>query len=221
MADKNSVSQPGATSGEGEGNTPEYVTKDELNQMLNGFRKSSKTDLESVVQKSIQAALAGLAQPKEEVEPTTTSRGKPDPEKEELKKQVKMLLERQSQADAEAARLRVHTALRDTFTKHGVDPRHVEHAIAFAQHSNLVKTDEDGQITMRVNQIDMPLTDAVQHWVKTDDAKLYLAPRGTQGSGQRGPVRPETQPTSTSPKQITQDNFGEVVLEGLMERLSV
>lgn len=221
MADKNSVSQPGATSGEGEGNTPEYVTKDELNQMLNGFRKSSKTDLENVVQKSIQAALAGLAQPKDETEQVSVSKGKADPEKEELKKQVKLLMERQAQADAEAARLRVHTALRDTFTKHGVDPRHVEHAIAFAQHSNLVKTDEDGQLVMRVNQIDMPLQDAVPQWVKTDDAKLYLAPRGVKGSGQSGPVRPETQPTSSnSSKQITQDNFGEVVLEGLMERLS-
>lgn len=218
MADKNSVSQPGAISGEGESDTPQYVTRDELNQMLNGFRKSSKKDLETALQAALAplAALTGKQEGEAEATPAP-AKGKMDPEKEELKKQVKMLLDRQQKADAEAAELKLQTSLRDNFTKHGIDPRHVDHAIAFAKHNQLVRYDDDGSVVMKVNQIDMPLQDAVAHWVKTDEAKLYLAPRGVQGSGQRGPVRAPSTATQ-NPSAVTKDNVGDMLLEALSKQ---
>ena len=215
MVEKINTSQPGAISGEGEDNAPTYVTQEQLNQAINGFRKSFKKDLESVL-----AAQAAAAAPKEEVSETPTG-PKPtvkslDVEKEEMKKQLKILMDRDAAMRAEMAEQTLNTTLRENFTKHGVDPRHVEHAIAFAKHNKLVKQDEDGNLVMKVNQIDLPLTDAVSQWVKTDDAKLYLAPRGTQGSGQRGPVRAPTN-SGTQP-QFTQDNVGDFLLDALAKQ---
>lgn len=218
MADKNSVSQPGALSGEGEENTPQYVTKDELHQILNGFQKTTKKSLEAAIQNALAplAALTGKQEGEVEAAPAAT-KGKIDPEKEELKKQVKLLMDRQAKADAEAAELKLQSTLRENFTKHGIDPRHVDHAIAYAKHNQLVKYDDDGNVVMKVNQIDMPLQDAVAHWVKTDDAKLYLAPRNVQGSGQRGPVRaPNTAAPNTS--IVNKDNVGDMLLDALSKQ---
>lgn len=216
MVDKINVSQPGATSGEGEeSNAPQYVTQEQLNQAINGFRKSFRKDFES----ALDAKLAAFA-PKEETEmppaPKPTLKGL-DSEKEDMKKQLKLLMDEKLQREAELAEQRLQTSLRDTLTKHGVDPRHVDHAIAFVQHGKLVKYDDDGNLVMKVNQIDMPLTDAVNHWVKTDEAKLYLAPRGTQGSGQRGSVRAPDTNASAQPT-VTRDTIGDMLMGELLKQ---
>lgn len=212
MVDKINMSSDGTKSIESDQDKSEqqYVTTEQLNLAINGFRKSFKKDLESILASQVTAPSS-----KEEVletgvvRPTVKSL---DLEKEEMKKQLKILLDDKAQTAAEMAEQRLNSTLRDNFTKHGIDPRHVEHAIAYAKHNKIVKHDEDGNLVMKVNQIDMPLQDAMPYWVKTEDAKLYLAPRGTKGSGQNGPVRA---PSTNAPPAITQDNIGDMLMDAI------
>lgn len=185
MADKNSASQPGAISGEGDDvSTPQYVTQEQLNQALNGFRKSTKKDFDEI---------KALFSQREEPETTASKPAKGDKaedlEKTEMKKQIQILLDRQAKADAEAREVKLHASLRDALVQNGVDARYAEHAIALTKHKNMVRYDDDGNIVMRVNDIDQPLSDAAKAFAKSEDAKIYLAPRDTRGSGQRGSVR--------------------------------
>lgn len=206
MADKNSVSESSALTGEGEGTAPEYITKTELNAMLNGFRATFKKDLTE-----LKSALQTLQTPKEEVElakanKSTTS----DPEKAEMQKQIKLLLEREKERDAELASQRLNSALREHLTAAGVDGRHIDHALAYVNHKQMVKYDEDGNIKIKVNQVDYDLADGAKLWAKQEDAKLYLAPKGAVGSGQKGAVQQQGAPVSDQRAKVDQQ-FNELL----------
>jgi len=182
MAQKG-VNEPSILTGEGEDDAPQYVTKDELNAMINGFRASLKKDLAEV-----KNAFASQ-QPKDEQAAPRLPKTEADAALIELRSQVKILQDREKAREAVLAEQNLHNTLREQLTQHGVNPKHVDHAIAFLNQKKLVRTDEDGSYKMKVNQVDYDLNDAVKAWAKTDEAKLYLAPRGTQGSGQKGPVQ--------------------------------
>lgn len=186
MADKNSVSESGTSTGEGEGSTPEYVTKAELNAMLNGFRATFKKDFTE-----LKAAFQSI-QPKEDGEGTATSKSKVDPEKAEMQKQIKLLLDREKEREVELASQKLNSTLREHLTMAGVDARHLEHALAYVNHKNLVKYDDEGNLKMKVNQVDYDIADGAKLWAKQEDAKLYLSPKGAVGSGQKGPVTQQT-----------------------------
>lgn len=199
MADKNSVSQPGAISGETEDNTVDYVTKDELNAMINGFRKSFKKDLDE-----LKNVFASQNKPDEPAAPRLP-KSEADAAIIELRNQLKVMQDREKAREAVLAEQSLHNTLREQLTQHGVNPQFVDHAIAYLNQKKLVRADEDGTYKMKVNQVDYDLNDAVKAWAKTDEAKLYLSPKGTQGSGQTGPVRSQGVNRPASPDRNVKD----------------
>lgn len=213
MAD-NSASPSGATSGETDTSesVAEYVTKTELNAMLNGFRKSFKKDFED-----IRTSFASSQPSKEEPTPRLP-KSEADAALLDLRKQVEVLQTREKEKEAQLLEQNLHSTLRDQLTQHGVAPQFVKHAIAYLNQEKLVKRDEDGSIKMRVNKVDYDLDDALKQWSKTDEAKLYMAPKGTQGSGQSGPVRAGAkQPADARAAQLKAfDNLIADALPGLL-----
>ena len=100
-----------------------------------------------------------------------------------------------------------HGKISLTFAECGTDPRHIEHALAYVNQKQLVKYDEEGNLKMRVNQVDYDIADGAKLWAKQEDAKLYLAPKGAVGSGQKGPVTQQTtQPANDKAKAEQQFN---------------
>lgn len=199
MAQKG-VNEPGISTGEGDDTTPEYVTKDELNAMLNGFRKSFKKDFDE-----IKTAFASQQPKTEEPAAQRLPKSEADAALIELRSQVKILQDREKAREAVLAEQSLHNTLREQLTQHGVNPQFVDHAIAYLNQKKLVRADEDGTYKMKVNQVDYDLNDAVKAWAKTDEAKLYLSPKGTQGSGQTGPVRSQSVNRPASPDRNLKD----------------
>jgi hypothetical protein len=183
MADKNSVTESNSSNGEGEGTTPEFVTKAEINSMINGFRKSFKKDLEE--------QLKAIATPSnEEVAVTPKKSSKEvDPEKEEMKAQLKQVLAERAQEKAELQSRKLTDTLSDILVKNGIDPKHVKPASAFLKQEKGIRYDEDGNIKMKMDFDEIDLHEAVKSWAKTDEAKLFMSPKGAVGSGQRGSVK--------------------------------
>ena len=201
MVDKINAPVPDSSNGDGDSTTPEFVTKAELNAMLNGFRASFKKDFSEM-----KTALQSVSQPKEEPE-TQGSKSKVDPEKIEMQRQIKLLLDREKEREVELSSQKLNSSLREQLLAVGTDPRHIEHALAYVNQKQLVKYDEEGNLKMRVNQVDYDIADGAKLWAKQEDAKLYLAPKGAVGSGQKGPVTQQTtQPANDKAKAEQQFN---------------
>lgn len=206
MADNNSVSQPGATSGEvAEGQATEYMTKAEVNAMINGFRKSLKDDLK----KSFDDFRSSIPQPQEEPSTKKAPKTEVDTEKEAIKAELRSLREAREQDMAKARNLQLKEVLSETLVQNGVDQRHLKHAMAFLTQEGAVRFDDDGSIKMKVGLLDYDLQDAVKSWVKTEDAKLYLAPKGAIGSGQKGAVTPGSLPQQPQGKEVDWSKFAQ------------
>ena len=179
MAD-NSASDPGALDGKVV-ETPEFVSKAELNATINGFRKALKEDFAKQVLE-LKASLPV------ESETKASKKQEVDPEKQAILAELKKLTEERSQERQVAQGLKLKETLGETLISAGVDPKHLKHAMAFLTHEGAVHTDEDGAFKMRLGHLDYDLQDGIKSWIKTDDAKLYLSPKGAVGSGQKGPT---------------------------------
>lgn len=76
--------------------------------------------------------------------------------------------------------------LGDELTKHGLDSKYGRHAIGLLVDADKrARWSEDGErIVWRDDDgAEVELTQGVKAWAKSDDAKPYLPPRGTAGSG--------------------------------------
>jgi hypothetical protein len=204
MADKTSVSETGTLSGESEVTTAEYVTKSELNAMLNGFRAAFKKDFSK-----LETAFQSISATKDDEAAAPKGAKNVDPEKVEMQKQIKLLLDREKERAAELATQKLNSALRDHLTQAGVSPAHLEHALAYVSHKGLVKYDEEGNLKMKVNQVDYDIADGSKLWAKSDEAKLYLAPKNAVGSGQKGPVT--QRPAQVDSMKAANDSFMEAI----------
>ena len=205
---ENSTSATGATSDQTGSETPEYVSKAELNATINGFRKSFLTDMKKELAE-LRAAL-----PVQEEPPAKKAKVEADPEKEAIKQELRQLREARETDLAVARNLKMKEVLSETLTQNGVDPRHLKHAMAFLTLEGGVRMDEDGSVKMKLGALDYELNDAVKSWVKTEDAKLYLAPKGAAGSGQKGSVNSNQNPSGQMTKEVDWEAFKNKLLSG-------
>lgn len=74
---------------------------------------------------------------------------------------------------------------RDALEAAGIASDRVKHALAFIGSS--IRYDEDGELRFYDPETgdDHSLRDGVAQWAKTDDAKIFLPPKGAMGSGDR------------------------------------
>lgn len=187
MAD-NSESQPGAISGEGGENTPKYITQAELDKTVSGFRGRFMKDLEKLLESKFSKAEVETEEVEEKPRPTMKGL---DAETLKLKNQVAALMKEKEIRDAADKANNLKSSLRDALLSVGVSEKSLNHAIKYLKDD--IYYNEEGSISMKFNNNDYELSEGLTNWVKSEDAKYYLPPKGTQGSGQRGPVvRPNT-----------------------------
>lgn len=150
-----------------------------------------------------------------------------DPKFKGLQKQLEELTKQATTArqerDAEKAKQRdiaLRQSLSEHLTKSGVDPKYVKHAVGLlVDAEKRVRYTEDGEsIAFRDNdgtEIDLPT--GLKSWVKSDDAKIYLPPRGASGSGDRPGGRPAA-PGASGSTSTSRGEVGRAVL-GLIGRM--
>lgn len=130
-------------------------------------------------------------------------------EKEELKRQVKLLLEKDKARETELRQQRMMNALTDQLQKNGIS--HVKQAAGFlVDTEKSVRFNEDGELVMKVNGIEQDLPTAIKEWASMDDAKLYLAPKNVNGAGS-GKVSSTASPKKST-SEMTKDEIAEALI---------
>lgn len=110
----------------------------------------------------------------------------------------------QAERDAEKAKVRdtgMRQRLADELTKIGIDPRYVRAAAGnLLDVEKRVRFDDDNDDVLVFKDAtgDVDLATGLKGWIKSEDAKIYLPPRGTQGAGDRSGGR-STQTGQTVP----------------------
>jgi hypothetical protein len=204
MPEGNETTQanPAAKAGQGD-DAPKYVTEEQLNRAIS----ARLTDFQKKVEKTIEGvkvdpeAIAKLvAESISASKPADEPKGKskdsqPDPEVNSLKKaladQKKTVEEMQAKLAQERASVRnskLRQAVQDEMTKHGFsEATRAKHALGHLvdvekrvrysddESDSIVFRDEDGQ--------DVDLATGIKSWSRSDEAKLYMPPKGVQGSG--------------------------------------
>lgn len=212
MADQANAGSPGTSAGQGEGDAPKYVTAEDFDKKLNAaisgrlkdFEKkqekafadfASKLDPDALVSKiteslkttsNANANDAGKG-PDFKIEDHPSFRG----QQKKIDEQAKLLEQIKAERDAEKARTR-DTTLRQKLTEGlasaGVPADRVKHAVGFlVDVDKRVRYADDGdELVFRDNDNTVvDFNSGLKAWAKSDDAKIYLPPRGTAGSGDR------------------------------------
>jgi hypothetical protein len=124
----------------------------------------------------------------------------PSPELRKLQEQITLLTrqadEARAERDAERARGRdslLRQCVTDALSGVGIEGVRARHALGLlVDAEKRVRWSDDGDsILFRTDaHDDLDLPSGVREWLKTEDAKLYLPPRGAAGSGDRPGAQP-------------------------------
>lgn len=201
---------------QGTDESPNFVTEDQLNKAITARFKSFEQKVEKTFGESfttfggkIKEELASLLAPKPEPpkEPEKKKDAQapstPHPDLRRFEEQIAALTkqadEARSERDTERAKTRDTTLrqrLTDALATAGIDGVRARHAVGLLVDSEKrVRWSEEGDAVLfrRAEDDDVDLGEGLKHWLKTDDAKLYLPPRGATGSGDRpGAATPRT-----------------------------
>lgn len=193
---------------QGDGDPPKYVTEEQLNRAISArfgdFQKKIEKSLGETLGTALSAKLeefkSTLGQAQQQQQGGQNG-GDPkvDVENHPLVKGLLKRLDEQSKAteqiraerDAEKAKARdtsLRTKLADELTKGGLDPRNVRLAVGVlvdAEKRVRFAADDTEDLVFKDASGDVDLGTGLKGWLKSDDAKIFMPPRGTQGSGDR------------------------------------
>lgn len=154
-------------------------------------------------------------------EPTTKARPEESPEYKGLAKRMaeaeaKMkAAEERAAAEAERARQsKMRQTLSESLSAAGVDMKMLKHAVGFlVDVEKRVKANEDGSVVFIDGNEEVDFATGLRAWLQGDDAKVYLAARGTQGSGDR----PHTKatPRQTQAAALSREEVAVALLQAL------
>lgn len=221
---------PSPEGGQGDGDSPKYVTEEQLNRAITARFKTFESKLDgkfgefSKGFESFQAQIAEALKPKQEPpkEPPKGKEAPPPiteaPEFIETQKQLKALQakydaaeKRASEAETKRRDAHLRQQVDEALAKAGADATRIKHARgllvdAFKQ----IRFSEDGDSVIMLDSEgnESDLHTGIKSWLKSDDGKIYLPPRGTAGSGDRGGgIAPRTDPNA-----VTKENLGNALL---------
>lgn len=212
---------PGTPQG---GDAPEYVSKTELNEMMNraitarfsafekknaetikGALSSVATDIDTLLTQKLEAfkPTAPGSKPGEAGTPPAHAAVHESPEFKGMAKQLetmrKQVEEQTSRANAEREKARdvaLRQKLQDELAKRGVS--YTKQALAtLVDSEKRVRWSEDGDDSLVFRDsdgADLDLRTGLDGWAKSEDAKIYMAPRNAAGSGDRGGKTPGQKP---------------------------
>lgn len=196
---------------QGEGDKPQYVTTEQLNQAITNRFKPFEKKVEDLFAKSGDAILAKLSetidqrfdalktQPEKKTDPAPQIEDHPS--FKGLQKQLQDLQKAadtaKAEAEAEKAKTReakLRQRLGDELAGHGIDPTRAKHAVGYLidveKRVRWSEDDADAIVFRDADGQDLDFGTGMKAWAKSEDAKIYMAPRGTQGSGDRGVGNP-------------------------------
>lgn len=190
---------------------PAGISLEDVNRAITARNKDFEKKLEAKlgeltggIAKSLEAKLAELL-PKTPADDTDAAKAKgegddkskappKDPEvialKSELTKIKNQMLESERRAQAEVAKRReveMRQLVTEKLAAHGIDGARAKHALGYlVDVAKTVVLDESGNVSFRGSDGDpIDVETGIKSWVATDEAKIYLPPRGTTGSGDR------------------------------------
>jgi hypothetical protein len=109
----------------------------------------------------------------------------------------------------------------EALVKKGIDAARARQALALLKSEDRVKyesDDDDAGITfLDADGTEVDLNTGLDGWVKTDDAKIYMPPRGSAGSGDRGGGRRAAGQQKT---EATYEDVGNMVLDSFPSMLN-
>ena len=194
---------------------PKYITADELTALLRA-REEKLLAKVAAENGKVVSKLDELVKAKD-APPAQGTEAPQKPQKIEETTEYKSLLRRMAEmearykaaeetAAAEKARAResqMRNKLAESLSAAGVDARTVKHAVGYlVDVEKRVRATENGEIIFADGGEEVDLATGLRAWLKTEDAKVYLAPRGAQGSGERPPAKQmPRQPLSTAPSR--------------------
>ena len=116
---------------------------------------------------------------------------------------------------AKATDMQLRAQLTETLTAAGVDAKVVRHAVGFlVDVEKRVRMSEGGEIVFRDGTDEVTLATGMKSWLRSDDAKFYLAPRGVNGSGDKPGGKAPAKPSGTAP--MSEDELAVKLQEALM-----
>jgi hypothetical protein len=167
---------------------PKYMTAADLNGALTSYKKDIQKMLQAQAEqtKEFMESVKGAFSPKTESDPIPTKSELAN-DTSELKKQLKILMERDKQRDEQEKKAKLSNSIRENLHKNGIKGRD-ELALKFLQ--DQVSYDEEGQLVMKLETIPgvvetLPLHDAVTKFAQTDSGKFLMDPKDIRGSGAR------------------------------------
>jgi hypothetical protein len=183
------------------------ITLDDVNKAITARFASYEKKLDSKLTESFGGFETKLSelfaakfdeakqQPKDEPQQAGKAQAiEESPQFRSLQKQLTELKnqnERQRQeAEAERAKSRdlaLRKTLSDELAASGLDPTRIKHAVGFlVDAEKRVRHDDSGQIVFAEgNGEALDLNTGLKSWLSSDDAKIYLPPRGSSGSGEK------------------------------------
>ena len=213
MADKATGNNSMPNTSQDEGNTSENsVTIEQVNQIVNAAITARNRALESKLDSQF-AELRNLMAPQQDQQEPTSRVGKVDAKTQMLETQIKqMQTERARRRDSE-----LRSAVKDQLIAAGVSPQAVKALVALhvdADKSVGYASDESDEIVVRSKDAVYSLQDGLGNWLKSDDAKIYLAPKGASGSGDRSYNK--TNNNQFSGKPPSRSSVGNMLATALM-----
>lgn len=183
---------------------PKYLTHDDLNGALAAQKKEFAKMMQQMQQQnqSLIETLQKTLGPKPEASPLP-SKQELSEDTAELKKQLKILMDRDKQREDTEKKLRMENNLRSTLSKHGINSR-ADLAIKYLQ--DQVSYDEDGQLVMKFDEIAYPLQEAVAKFAQTDQGKFLADPRDVRGSGGSSFNSPNRGAPRTATEMVTSND---------------
>lgn len=114
---------------------------------------------------------------------------KPTKKELEMQANIEKLVRERDEEKATAKAATQKQAIIDQLIKSGFKNESVDTLHKLFRTDNLISEDEDGNLMLKVTpenskaKVSLPLEDALKHYSKSNEGKLFIAPLGTQGSG--------------------------------------
>jgi hypothetical protein len=214
----------------GQGGATSQLTEEQVVKLINSAFTARGKDLEKKLTTTMQDALGTLTTKLEELAQRAPT--PPDPKAgaqpvdvenhpafKGLQRQLAETVAKQRAAEesAKAARSKERdSALRTTaatkLADAGIDGTRARAALAMlidAGHAIRYADDDGDEIVFADKEGPVDLETGLKSWLKSDDAKLFLPPRGAVGSGDRGGGRP---PAGTPPGTLQRGDIGRALI---------
>jgi signal recognition particle GTPase len=199
-----------------DGKSSEFVSKSDLQVMMATFEQKM-TERETSFKKELEtqsnqihssyakklkklgmdtSSTATSEEDPEDVSPT--SGRKPSKRELELQTNIEKLVKEMEDTKTRAKQAERRQTVTDQLLKSGVNPKAVDTVYTLFNARDALVEAEDGSLKLKVNvgesasNVALPLTDALKHFMQSDEGQIFQTPLGTNGSGGKTPAAAKT-----------------------------